>query len=79
MISLNELKIKVEAHMKNELEIFKMVFDLDKQDAEQFTVWYNNHTYCKCIDEIKEIVDRRCGEAHEGSQTQSDFRNRSDS
>jgi hypothetical protein len=60
--------------MKNELEIFKMFFDLDKQDSEHFTVWYNNHPYCKCIEEIKEIVDGRCRKDHARSKTESDFR-----
>lgn len=65
--------------MRNELEIFKMLFDLDnKQDAQEFTVWYNNHPYCKCIEELKEIVDGRCRETDARSETQSDFRKRSD-
>lgn len=77
MISLNELKIKVEAHMKNELKIFKMIFDLDKDVAEQFIVWYNNHPYCKCIDEIREVVDRRCRKTDARSKIESDFREQS--
>ncbi len=33
-----------------------MIFDLDKNDVEQFYEWYINHPYRKGIGEIKEIV-----------------------
>jgi hypothetical protein len=54
--SLDELKKIVENHLSNELDLMQMIFDLDKNDVEQFYEWYINHPYRKGIGEIKEIV-----------------------
>jgi hypothetical protein len=61
MMTLDELKEFVEAHLKKELKIMEMLFLLEKKDVEEFTRWYKNHPYCKGIDEIKELVGKRAG------------------
>lgn len=73
---LDELKRRTERHMKNELDTLKIIFALDSKDTQEYTTWYNNHPYCKCIDEITEIVNRRA-EADARSKISSDLRPRS--
>jgi hypothetical protein len=73
---LDELKQRTEKHMKNELDILKIIFAVDNKDTREYTSWYNSHPYCKCIDEIREIVNRRA-EADARSKTSSDLRPRS--
>ena len=55
-VTLNQFKAIVEFHIKNEIDIMKMMFLLDKKDVEEFNIWYNNHPYCKGIDEISDFV-----------------------
>ena len=55
-ITLQEMKNIVENHLSNELDIMKMIFDLNNNDVEQFYEWYLNHPYRKGIGEIKQIV-----------------------
>lgn len=65
MISLEELKHRTEKHMKDELDIMEMIFAIDKRDLPAYTAWYNSHPYCICIEDIREIVQRRSTESDE--------------
>jgi len=40
--SLEKLKQRVEAHIKNKLDIMEMTLSLDKNEIEEFHRWYNN-------------------------------------
>jgi hypothetical protein len=55
-IDLNELKRIVESHTKTAIDIMEMIFRLDEKDLEDFTIWYNNHPYCRGVDEIRNVV-----------------------
>lgn len=58
-IALDELKRIVESHTKTAIDIMEMIFMLEGKDLEDFTVWYNNHPYCKGVDEIRSVVRGR--------------------
>ncbi len=53
--SLSELKKMVEAHMKNELNIMKIILESDQNTVVEFQEWYINHAYCKGIEELRKI------------------------
>lgn len=59
MMTIDELKKFVEAHLKDELKIMETLFLIEKKDVEEFTQWYKSHPYCKGIDEIRELVGKR--------------------
>ena len=42
-IELRELKKIVEEHMKQEIEIMKIILTLDKESVEDFKRWYISH------------------------------------
>ena len=56
LVTLDNLKIIVEDHMKRELDIMEIILKSDKNVVEEFYRWYISHPYCKGIDELRQIV-----------------------
>ena len=67
-IGLRELKKVVEEHMKQELEIMKIILTLDKESIEDFKRWYISHVYYKGIGELIENVKRGGGTDNENQR-----------
>ena len=63
-LTLDEFKAIVEFHIKNELDIMEMMFILSEKDVEDFTVWYNNHSYVRGIDDIRRLVRGRANKTN---------------
>jgi hypothetical protein len=57
-IGLRALKKIVEEHMKQEIEIMKIILTLNKESIEDFKRWYIGHVYYKGIGELIENVKR---------------------
>lgn len=56
--TLEEIKQITIQHMKKELDIMEIMFQLDNDHAQEFHKWYINHPYCKGIREIQDLVKR---------------------
>jgi hypothetical protein len=57
-VELRDLKKIVEEHMKQEIEIMKIILTLEKESVEDFRRWYISHVYYKGIGELIENVKR---------------------
>ena len=67
-IGLRELKKVVEEHMKQELEIMKIILTFDKESIVDFKRWYISHVYYKGIGELIENVKRGGGTDNENQR-----------
>ena len=57
-VELRDLKKIVEEHMKQEIEIMKIILTLEKESVEDFRRWYISHVHYKGIGELIENVKR---------------------
>ena len=57
-VELRDLKKIVEEHMKQEIEIMKIILTLEKESVKDFRRWYISHVYYKGIGELIENVKR---------------------
>jgi hypothetical protein len=57
--TLQEIKTKVQAHLKNELEIMLMIGHLKENEAKEFNKWFQQHPYCMGIDKIMKFCQQR--------------------
>jgi hypothetical protein len=59
IIMLEELKKKVAAHMKNELEIMLIIGKLDEKDVKEFNKWFKQHLYTVGINKIMKFCQQK--------------------
>jgi hypothetical protein len=57
--TLEELKTRVQAHLKNELEIMLMIGRLEENEAKKFNKWFQQHPYSIGIDKIMKFCQRK--------------------
>jgi hypothetical protein len=54
-----ELKKGTETHLKKESEIMGTILNSDETVSKEFHKWYINRPYCKLINEIKNLCQRK--------------------
>jgi molybdenum cofactor biosynthesis enzyme MoaA len=57
--TLEEIKTKVQAHLKNKLEIMLMLGHLEDKDVKEFNKWFQKHPYSIGIDKIMKFCQRK--------------------
>lgn len=53
---LKEIREAMGLHLRRELDIMEMVFELDRGDTNLFRHWFTNHSIIKGIEEIHRVV-----------------------